>query len=252
MKRERVESHWIVAKGHASQFSFILVDESSGERTVLWDRDPAIALRPKDLKRNWIRGAAALLVDGHDTLAAAQAGRWARALHIPVVGDLDNRYPGVEALLQHVDYPITSKDFPERLTGERDLLKSLPMIHAQFKCRMTAATIGAAGVVAWDGTRFLQAPAFRIKPLDTTGAGDIFHAGFLYGLVHNWPIEEILEFSCAAAALNCEAPGARGGIASMKRIDIIDCRASRMQPAYSVAQLHAAARAAVSASAAHP
>lgn len=246
MRRERVDAHWIVAKGRASQFSFILVDESSGERTVLWNRDPAIALRPKDLKREWLRGAAALLVDGHDTRAAAQAARWARAQKIPVVGDFDNRYPAVEVLLQYVDYPIASKDFPERLTDERDLLQSLPIIHSQFKCRFTAATLGDAGVIAWDGVRFLQTPAFRIKPVDTTGAGDIFHAGFLYGLVRHWRVEEILEFSCAAAALNCTAPGARGGIASLKRINELRRRGSRTKLAYTDAQIRAAARAAAS------
>ncbi|MDE3109384.1 MAG: carbohydrate kinase family protein, partial [Acidobacteriota bacterium] len=196
MKRERLDARWIVAQGRRSQFSFILVDESSGERTVLWNRDPAIALRPHNLKRACIRGAAALLVDGHDTAAATQAARWAKAEAIPVVGDFDNRYSGVEALLEFVDYPITSEDFPERLTGERDLLKSLPMIHAQFKCRLTAATLGREGVLAWDGERFLQFPAFRVKTIDTTGAGDIFHGAFVYGLAHGWPIENILEFSC--------------------------------------------------------
>jgi sulfofructose kinase len=247
MKIEGVDARWVVAKGRHSQFSFILVDQSTGERTVLWNRDPAIALRPGDLKRKWIRGAAALLVDGHDTKAAAQAARWARADGIPVVGDFDNRYPGVEALLEYVDYAITSKDFPERLTSEPDLLKSLPVIHAQFKCRLTAATLGRAGVVAWDGSRFIQCAAFRVRTIDTTGAGDIFHGAFLYGLVRGWCVEEILEFSCAAAALNCEAPGARGGIASLKRIQTLRRSGSRSAWPYSSAQLRDAARAATSA-----
>ncbi|HVB85512.1 MAG TPA: PfkB family carbohydrate kinase [Candidatus Dormibacteraeota bacterium] len=247
MKRERVDARWIVAKGCRSQFSFILVDETTGDRTVLWNRDPKIALRAKDLKRNWIRGANALLVDGHDTEAAAQAARWARADGIPVVGDFDNRYLGVEALLEHVDYPITSKDFPERLTGESNLLKSLPKIHTQFKCRLTVATLGSAGVIAWDGKQFLQCPAFQIKAVDTTGAGDIFHGAFLYGLVQGWRIDEILEFSCAAAALNCQAMGARGGIASVKKIEALRRSGSRHPLPYSEYQLRDAARAAMSA-----
>ncbi len=247
MKSERVNAHWIVAKGRSSQFSFILVDKSSGDRTVLWNRDPAIALRPKDIKRGWIRGASALLVDGHDTGAATQAARWAREDGIPVIGDFDNRYPGVEALLECVNYPITSKDFPERITGERNLLKSLPMIHAEFKCRLTAATLGCKGVIAWDGNRFLQCAAFQVSAVDTTGAGDIFHGAFVYGLVHSWPTQEILEFSCAAAGLNCEAPGARGGIASLRKIEALRHSGSRSDLAYSVAQLATAARAALAA-----
>ncbi|MFZ3199919.1 MAG: PfkB family carbohydrate kinase [Candidatus Acidiferrales bacterium] len=219
MKREGVEAHWITARGRASQTSFILVDECSGERTVLWKRDAAIALRPEDLRREWITGARALLVDGHDTEAATQAARWAREEKIPVVGDFDNCYPGVKALLEVTDFPITSKDFPERLTGEGDLLKSLPKIFRACRCRLIAATMGRLGVLAWDGAEFFLCPGFRVKAADTTGAGDIFHGAFLYCLVRGWEVKDTLEFSCAAAALNCKALGARGGIAPLEEIE---------------------------------
>ena len=79
MERDGVEAHWIIARGCSSQIAYILVDDSSGERTVLWKRDPAIALRPSDLKRNFISGARVLLVDGHDTEAAAEAAQIGRA-----------------------------------------------------------------------------------------------------------------------------------------------------------------------------
>src|ERR1039458_7907574 len=68
-----VDARLIRTPGCSSQSSFILVDESSGERTVLWKRDERVALRPEDLERDWIVGARALLVDGHDTEAAACA-----------------------------------------------------------------------------------------------------------------------------------------------------------------------------------
>jgi sulfofructose kinase len=251
MAREGVDAHWIIAPGCMSQSSFILVDEPSGERTVLWKRDPKIALQPSDLRREWISGARALLVDGHDTEAAARAARWARQENIPVVGDFDNRYPGVEALLETVDFIITSKDFPERLTGEKNLLKSLPIILQQFKCRLTAATLGRLGVVAWNGERFLLCPGFRVQAADTTGAGDIFHGAFLYGLVREWPLEEILEFSCAAAALNCTAPGARGGIASLDEIAEFGKTGKPSELGYSPEALAEATRAAKS-EGAHP
>ncbi len=112
MKREGVDARWILARNSMSQSSYILVDERSGERTVLWKRDSRIALRPEDLQRDWFANARALLVDGHDTEAAAQAARWAKNERIPVVGDFDNKYPQVEELLEFTDFPIMSKDFP--------------------------------------------------------------------------------------------------------------------------------------------
>ena len=246
MERDGVDAHWIIARGCSSQIAYILVDDSSGERTVLWKRDPAIALRPGDLKRNFISGARVLLVDGHDTEAAAEAARWAREEKIAVVGDFDNLYPGVQDLLQFVDFPITSKDFPERLTGEADLLKSLPTILSEFKCRMIAATLGRLGVLAWDGERFILCPGFRVHAVDTTGAGDIFHGAFVFGLIRGWPLPQILEFSCAAAALNCTAPGARGRIASLDEIESLRRTAPRSELAFSDQALQVAARAATS------
>jgi sulfofructose kinase len=244
MEREGVDARWIVAEGRESQSSYILVDETTGERTVLWKRDPSIALYPGDLKREWIWDAGILLIDGHDTDAAATAARWAKQEELEVVGDFDNRYPGVEAVLENTSFPITSKDFPERLTGEKDLLKSLPIIQGRFKCHLIAATLGSAGVIAWDGARFLLCPGFRVDAVDTTGAGDIFHGAFVYGLARKNAIEEILEFACAAAALNCMAPGARGNIASLEEIENLRRKGERSEVAYSAAELEDAARAA--------
>ncbi|HXZ14043.1 MAG TPA: PfkB family carbohydrate kinase [Candidatus Sulfotelmatobacter sp.] len=244
MEREGVEAHWIIARGCASQTAHILVDERSGTRTVLWSRDERIALQPGELRREWISGAQALLVDGHDTAAATEAASWAREEKIPVVGDYDNLYPGVEVLLEVADFPIVSKEFPERLTGEKDLLKSLPAIFEKFKCHLMAATLGPLGVLAWDGSRFLLCPGFEVKAVDTTGAGDIFHGAFVFGLVQKWDIKETLEFSCAAAALNCLAPGARGGIATLEQIQGLLAKGQRSELAYSPEALAAAARAA--------
>src|ERR1700746_517459 len=112
--RAGVEAHLLSAPACSSQQAFILVDES-GERTVLWKRDPRLTLRPEELQRDWIVHSRALHVDGHDTAAAAQAAACDVAAGIPVIADLDDLYPGVEALLENVDYLITSRDIPGRL-----------------------------------------------------------------------------------------------------------------------------------------
>jgi sulfofructose kinase len=218
MVKASAEAHFISVADCPSQGSFILVDKSTGERTVLWQRDPRMALRPGELRREWIVSGRALLVDGHDTAAAACAARWARAAGMPVTADLDNLYPGVEKLLEHVDFVITSREFPARLTGEKDLLKALRLIHRKFKNRIVGATLGCDGVIVWDGVAFHYCPAFRVDTVDTTGAGDVFHAAFVYAQLAGWKIAEQLEFSCAAAALNCTKIGARGGIASLGKI----------------------------------
>jgi sulfofructose kinase len=245
MVREGVEAHWIRAANSSSQTSFILVDARTGERTVLWKRDPRIAIAPSDLRRRWVQGCRALLVDGHDTAASTRAARWARDERMPVIADLDNLYRGVKALLKHVDFPITSKDFPARLTGEQNLLKSLPQIHAEFKCCLTTATLESLGALSWDGERFFLLRGFKVRALDTTGAGDIFHAGFIYGFLQGWPPEAILEFSNAAAALNCTAAGARGRIANLAEIDNLCRTGARSKRAFTPKQLLEASQTAI-------
>jgi sulfofructose kinase len=128
------------------------------------------------------------------------------------------------------------------------LLKALARLSEMFKFHLIAATIGRLGVIAWDGGRFILCPGFRVKAIDTTGAGDVFHGAFLYGMAHGWTVEETLEFGCAAAALNCEALGARGGIASLDEIDNLRRHGERSELAYAERELNEAALAAKDAS----
>ena len=201
-----------------SRQSIILLDEH-GERTVLWRRDPRQNLHPSELRQDWIQQARVLLVDGYDTAAAVQSAQWARQSGVSTVADLDELYPGIDDLLALTDYAIVSRDFPQRLTGEPTLESALGSMQRRYGHRLAAATLGEEGVLAWDGQQMLHVAAFSVPVRDTTGAGDIFHAAFVYALLQDWPLARQLAFACAAAALNCTAPGARGGIASLAAIE---------------------------------
>lgn len=216
--RAGVEAQVRTVRGGVSAQSLIVVD-AAGERTVLCRRDERMVLRPEDLDREWVTRARVLLVDGWETAAATQAARWAREAGIPVVADVDEVYPGVEELLRWVDYLIVSRSFPQRLTGEADLARALVAMRARYGGRLVGATMGEGGVVVWDGERFLLEAAFRVEVVDTTGAGDVFHAGFCYGLVRGWELRRQLQFACAAAALNCTAVGARGGLCGVREVE---------------------------------
>jgi len=245
--REGVQAHLTEVPNCASQLAFIIVDECTGERTILWQRDDRLDLRPEEFPREWIRGARLVHVDGHPCAPAAAAARWAREGGAMVTADLDNLYPGVEELLEHVDFMIGSRDFPERLAGMPELPESLPEITRRFGCRVAGATLGRDGVLAWDGTQFHYCPAFRVDAVDTTGAGDVFHAGFAYSLLRGDALPAILEFACAAAGLNCTALGARGGIRPVSEIEELRREGPRRERLYGVEELsRASARAGVS------
>ena len=234
-ERLGVEAHLFTSPGCGSQQAFILV-APNGERTVLWKRDSRLTLLREELQRAWIVNARMLHLDGHDTEAATQAAQWAHAAGVPVIADLDDLYEGYEKLLPNIDFLITSRDIPYRLMQEEDLRKSLPNVAQRFRCRLTAATLGEEGVLAWNGERFYYAPAFCVDALDTTGAGDTFHAGFIFGQLQGWPLQRQLEFACAAAALNCTAIGARGGIQSVEKIENLMKYGQRHEGAFVLAE----------------
>jgi sulfofructose kinase len=208
-----------------------------GSTAVGW-REERLGLQPDELHREWIVNARALLVDGFDTAAASTAAAWAHESGIPVIADLDEAYSGIQDLLLNIDYLIVSRDFPQRLCGEPQLEKSLPLLQTQFGSRFAAATLGVDGVLAWDGKQFHYAPAYRVAVVDTIGAGDIFHAGFIYGLLHDWSLQRTLEFACAAAALNCSAAGARGAIRSIEEIEALMASGQKYPSAWDGSLLH--------------
>jgi sulfofructose kinase len=227
-EKSGVETRIITVEDASSPQSLILVD-GSGERTVLCHRDTRLTLRPEDLERKWITSARALLVDGYHTDAAITAATWAHEAGIPVVADLDVIRPGIHDLLPLVDYALASREFPPALTGEPDLTKALMILHDHFGCRMAGVTLGTDGVATWDGERWLQRAAYRVSTVDTTGAGDLFHAGFVDGLLQGWEIEQKLDYACAAAALNCTRAGARGCIGAVEEIERVMAGESRYE-----------------------
>jgi sugar/nucleoside kinase (ribokinase family) len=215
--RAGVEAQIVTVPDAHSPQSLILVD-GTGERTVLCHRDARLTLQAEDMRKDWVTTARALLVDGYHTQAAITAAGWAREAGIPVVADLDVIRPELHDLLPLVDYALVSRDFPPALTGERDLEAAVRLIRQRYGCRLVGTTLGLDGVLTWDGETMLRVPAFRVKTVDTTGAGDLFHAGFIYGLLQGGDLRAQLEFGCAAAALNCTRTGARGRIASVEEI----------------------------------
>lgn len=208
-----------VIEGATSQLAFIIIDQQTGERTIIWHRDERLAMKPEDLDRQAVTSGRILHLDGHDVAASIQAARWAREEGIPVVGDLDNAYPGVEELLPLIDYLITSAEFPPRVTGLADRRSGLKAVKDRFGNYFVAMTLGAEGVLAYHEGEYLHVPGFKIECRDTTGAGDAFHGGFIYALLHRLDLAEALRLANAVAALNCQGLGARGGLPTREEVE---------------------------------
>ncbi len=226
LRRFGVESHLARAAGAESRLSYILVEESTGSRTVVCRRDSHVQIEKSYLQKAWFQRTRLLHVDGEYPGASRLAAGWAREAGVPVMCDLDVFREDLRLLLGQVDFPVLSSGILEALAGSNNPLAALPRICAKYGSMLVCTTLGERGALAWDGQRFWYAPTFRVNVVDTTGAGDLFHAGFAYGLLQGWDTQRTLQFGCAAAGLNCTAHGARGGIGSLRAIERL--RAGRM------------------------
>jgi sulfofructose kinase len=198
--------------GAKTQIAFIIIDERSGERTVLWQRDAALAYTAAEAPVEAARRGRVLHFTPHDTgacLAMAAAAREAGAV---VSIDIDNVFDGVEKVLPLVDILITSSDFPGRFLGISDMRTAIAELHMRFGCGIAGVTLGSRGslLLAGDGT-FIQTAGFEVPGCcrDTTGAGDAFRVGLLYGLLSGESVEESARMANAVGALKCREIGAR-------------------------------------------
>jgi sugar/nucleoside kinase (ribokinase family) len=200
-----------------NQFGMIIVDGLSGERTILWDRDARLMYREGEPQKKDVCSGKLLHLDGHDIKAAIQCARWAKEEKIPTVIDLDKVESLTSELIKEIDFVVTSGRFPALFTGISDREKALTELQKQipgFLC----ATLGHDGAVALVEGEFVYVKGFEVKAVDTTGAGDVFHAGFIYGLLQNWELLDILRFANAVAALKCRDLGGRRGIPSLEEV----------------------------------
>lgn len=209
LREEHLELDVREVEGASSQMAVILLEDGIGERTILWRRDPKLTYPVERLRREAIVNSRILHLDGCDAAAALQAGRWAREAGIPVVIDIDEVYDdSTDELLRLVDYLIAGSDFAQ---DPRELAD-------RYGCRVVGITRGAEGAVFVHDGRVMKSSAFRVPVADTTGAGDVFHGAFIYGLLQQWSLEDVIRFSHAVAAMKCMHIGARRGIPTLSQV----------------------------------
>ncbi len=203
----------IIVPGARTQSGVIIIEQLSGERTIMNHYDEKTGIMPNEIKPAAITNARILHLDGYDTKAATQAANWAREAGMPVTMDLDTAYKDLDELLPLVDCLITSQSLAGELSGVYDEREGLKRLHERYGCFLVAMTQGARGSLAYVGGEYIATPGFR-PPVckDTTGAGDAFRGGFIYGLARGLSITETLRCANGVAALSCRELGARAGL----------------------------------------
>jgi sugar/nucleoside kinase (ribokinase family) len=200
--------------GADNQIAFIIIDSRSGERTIVWDRDDRLSYRPDEAPLEVAPLGRVLHLDAHDPPACVVMARAARHLGVIITADIDNIYEGLPELLPLIDVLITSSEFPHRLTGISDERTALLEIKARYGCAVVGTTLGVRGARILCEGEFIESPIFKVPGgcRDTTGAGDAFHGGFIYGMLGGEDLETCMKLGNAVAALKCRSLGARAAL----------------------------------------
>ena len=217
-RKEGVDvSQLMVERNVFSRAVLVVVDQATGERGFTSRRETNTPLTASDLNRQEIASAKVLHLDEANE-TSIQAAKWAKAAGVTVVFD-GTRYSEMltELLLPVVDIPIVSEAFvQEWMPGAPP--EAVVERLCEFGARIAVVTLGERGCVAKWKAELLTFPAFPVDVLDTTGAGDAFHGGFIYGVLQDWSVAEIVRFASAVASINCCQLGGRSGLPTVEEV----------------------------------
>ncbi len=207
-------------EGARTQIAFIIIDERNGERTVIWKRDQKLGYSGTEVDESSVDDTRILHFTPHDTEACIKLATAAKKSGAVISIDIDRVFDGIEILLPIVDILICSSEFPKRLFGIDDISRSLEKLQASFGCPITGMTLGDAGSIIYSVGSFIRTPGMAVPGgcNDTTGAGDSFRAGFLYGLLCGETIEDSARMANAVAALKCREVGARTSLPNQEEL----------------------------------
>lgn len=194
-----------------TQIAFIIIDERNGERTVIWERESNLAYSRDEAPVEIAKRCKALHFTPHDTAACLEMAMAAKSAGAVISSDIDNLFDGIEGLLPYIDILVASSEFPEKLTGIADKRQALITISEKYGCAVTGVTLGEQGSMLYCGGEFIETHGFAVPGgcKDTTGAGDSYRVGLLYGLLTGRSVEESARAANAVAALKCRSVGAR-------------------------------------------
>jgi len=215
LTRDGVDISRVMRRPHPeAQVVLVFVQQSSGERVFGLTAMEEEPLRPEELDRDYITSAAYLHLDGYYLQAALQAARWMHQAGKKVVMDAAKAVgdvgKAVVELIEATDILICGSGFVQAFTGVADFWQAAETVRC-IGPQIVVQTEGDAGSNTVTATEQFHTPAYTVDVVDTTGAGDVFHGAYLFGLVQGWDLVRTAEFASATAALKCMHLGGRAG-----------------------------------------
>ncbi len=212
LENEGVDTRYVVMDGKSQTArAFVWIDKQSGKRTVALSRHKNDRLEEDDLSFMDSVSAKFLHLDAREPDINILAAQWAKKQEAEVCLDVGSIREGVERVLPYTDHLIVSRRFACGFMGTSDPAAACRKL-MQLKFKTVAVTVGEEGCICGRDDRVFRSPGFKVKVVDTTGAGDVFHGAFIYGLLKKWSLKRMARFANACAALKCRKLGGRAGI----------------------------------------
>ena len=218
LERRGVDVSHVLTRNCPNRFAVIPVDKESGERFVFWDRDAQLNLRPDEIRPEVIASARVLHVDDEDLDAAIYAATLARAAGLQVTSDIDRLAPRTAELIAAVTVPMFNEHTLPEFTGEADIERALRKLRRSHE-GMLCVTLGARGSMLLAGDELIDEPGFEVEAVDTTAAGDVFRAAFIYSMLKGSAPRQMLRYANAAAAIGCTRAGAMTSVPSKQDVE---------------------------------
>jgi sugar/nucleoside kinase (ribokinase family) len=203
--------------------SFVIVDQSTGQRNILFSREGVALPQPDEITLELIANCRVLFVDHSVIEPGLRAIELAHACGVPAVADLEQpAVPRVLELMHAIDHLIVGLRFAERVTGKHDPPQAVRALSESRAC--CVVTDGARGCwYAERGGPVQHVPACRVRVVDTTGCGDVFHGAYAACLARGDGVPAAIQTATAAAAIKATRPGGRSGIPDRATIDSFLC-----------------------------
>jgi len=221
LRSENININGLVTRQRSdSQVAFIAVEKENGRRTIFWKRPSSRPLDPHELPDDFLDNSDFLLVDGLMAEASLYSARKAKAKNIPVMLDAGRVREGMLELARLCDYVVGSEEFAKGLFRDDRPFdpEEAVMYMKSLGPKAVTITLGESGSITAAGDELFHTPAFKVEVLDTTGAGDVFHGGYIYGILQKWDITETVRFASGFAALKCRKLGGRAGIPKLEEV----------------------------------
>ena len=216
LKTEKIDISNMITKKEPTALAGGWIEAGSGQRTLVLTRN--IFVNPNDIKLKELPMVKIIHLDGRDMPATMKLARWAKRNNIIISFDIGSVRNDVSEVFPFVDHLIVADEFAYPFTKTNSVKKALDKL-SKICPGTIVITEGIKGSTGFDENGFCIQKANKVKNVDTTGAGDCYHTGYLYGLLNGYDLKQRMEIGSAAAALKCTKAGARTGIPTLRELN---------------------------------